>query len=79
MFIVHLPDKQIKFKKTKQGMYAYKLPIKKTNNEIVQVKTVKKYQIFFTHQQYKRAKRAWELYHSLGTLSIKNFRLMILG
>jgi hypothetical protein len=29
-FTVHLPGRQVKFTKTKQGLYAYKLPIKKT-------------------------------------------------
>jgi hypothetical protein len=33
--------------------------------------------LFFTHQQYKRAKRARELYHALGTFSTKDFKNII--
>ena len=76
-FIIHLLDRQVRFAKTNQGLYAYKPPIKKTNNEIALVNTIKENKSFFTHQQYKKAKRAKELYHALGTLSPKNFKKMI--
>ena len=40
VFVVHLPNRQVKFTKTSQGLYAYKPPIKKTLIEIMLINTV---------------------------------------
>ena len=75
--VVHLPGKQVKFTKTNQGLYNYRPPIKKRENKIMLVNTIKENKLFFTQQQYKRAKQARELYHTLGNLSPKDFKKMI--
>ena len=76
-FTVHLPGKQVKFTKTDQGLYAYKPPIKKRQNKVTLVNTIKGNKSFFTHKQYKTAKKARELYHALNTSSTKHFKNMI--
>ena len=76
-FTVHLPTKKIKFSKTKQGLYAFKLTITKTIKETALVNTIEENKLFFTPRQFLRAKKARKLYHALGTLSIKDFKHII--
>jgi hypothetical protein len=76
-FTVYLPTQKIKFTKTEQGLYAFKPMIKKRNNKVALVNTIEENKLFFTQRQYQRAKKARELYHTLGTLSIKDFKNII--
>ena len=77
-FIVHMPDKKVKFTKTDQGLYIYKPKITKSQSSEVQLlNTVNENKTFFTHQQIERAKKARELYHALGTPSPADFKAII--
>ena len=42
------------------------------------VNTIDKNKMFFTQKQYQRAKKARELFHALGTPSIKDFKNVII-
>ena len=76
--IVHLPDKQVKFTKTEQGLYIFKPKINKTSNTKAQFfNTIDKNKNFFTCQQVEKAKRARELYYALGTPSLADFKSII--
>ena len=48
-FIVHLPGQQVRFTKTNQGLYDYKPPIRKRENKVALVNTIKENKSFFTH------------------------------
>jgi hypothetical protein len=77
-FIVYLPDKQGKFTKTEQGLYIFKPKIDNTRNVATQfLNTVEENKTFFTRQQIKKARRARELYHALGTPSPADFKAII--
>jgi hypothetical protein len=67
---VQLPHKQVKFTKIEQGLYIYKPKIKKNNTEIQMVNTIEENKLFYTHQQYEKAKQARELYDAIRTPSI---------
>ena len=58
-------------------MYVFKPTIKKKNNKVALVNTIEENKLFFTQRQYQRARRARELYHALGTPSIKDFKSII--
>jgi hypothetical protein len=56
-FTIYLPDKQIKFTKTDQGLYVFKPKIRKTKRiESQFVNTVDENKTFFTTQQVDKAK-----------------------
>jgi hypothetical protein len=77
-FIVHLPDKQVKFTKTNQGLYIFKPKIIKTKKNSVQlIQTIDENKAFFTNRQFARAKKARDLYHALGTPSVQDFKAML--
>ena len=73
-FIIHLPDKQVKFTRT----FYYDKPNYRTSNaEITLVNSVEENKQLFTDQQVTRATRARELYHSLGTPSLADFKAIM--
>jgi hypothetical protein len=76
-FIVHLPDKKVKFNKTDQWLYIFKPKITKNNNQMQFLNTVDENKHFFTRQQFARAKLARELYNALGTPSLADFKAII--
>ena len=76
-FIVHLPDKKVRFNKTDQGLYIFKPKITKNNNQMQFLNTVDENKHFFTRQQFARAKLARELYNALGTPSLADFKAII--
>jgi hypothetical protein len=77
-FIVHLPDKQVKFTKTKLGLYIFKPKINKMSNANAQFfNTINENKNFFTRQQVEKARRARELYYALGTPSLADFKAII--
>jgi Reverse transcriptase (RNA-dependent DNA polymerase) len=81
-FIVQLPTKQIKFTKSFNGLYYFK-PTYNTNsgNETSlvnhSIESVKENKLFFTDRQVQRAKLARNIYHAIGTPSLKDFKLII--
>ena len=77
-FTLHLPEKQVKFTRTDQRLYAYKPLIKKKENESMLLNTIEEKKLFFTHLQIKKAKRAKELYHALGSPSTRDFKKIIM-
>jgi hypothetical protein len=76
--IVHLPHKQVKFTKGKGKLYYYK-PNFDTGmrNKISMIETVEENKLPYTEHQFQRAKKAQELYHALGTPSLKDFKAII--
>ncbi len=72
-FIVHLPHKQVNFQWDQNGLYIYKLPEKPepgTKIEAQFINTLEENKKFYMQHQFKCAKQARELFHSLGTLPI---------
>jgi hypothetical protein len=77
-FIVHLPDKQVKFTKMELGLYIFKPKINKTSNANAQFfNTIEENKNFFTRLQVEKARRARELYYALGTPSPADFKAII--
>ena len=77
-FIVHLPNKQVKFTRTNQGLYIYKPKIvTKKENQVQLVQTMDENKAFFTNCQFAIAKKVHELYHALGMPSTQDFKAML--
>ena len=77
-FVVHLPDKPVKFTRTDQGLYVFKPSIKQTTSQEVQLlNTIDENKAFYTHWQFEKAKRARDLYHVLGTPSTHDFKAIL--
>lgn len=76
-FIVHLPDRQIKFTRSPSGLYYYKPNYRTSTSEVTLVNSVEENKQLFTDRQVSRAKRARELYHSLGTPSLADFKAIM--
>ena len=76
-FVVHTNEGKIKFTKTPEGLYAYKLTgkykrhLKTEQNHLVD--TVKENRMGLTTRQFQQAIKARELFHSLGCPSVENF------
>jgi Reverse transcriptase (RNA-dependent DNA polymerase) len=81
-FIVQLPTKQVKFTKSFNGLY-YLKPTYNTNNgkekSLVNhsIESVKENKLLYTDRQVQRAKLARNIYHAIGTPSLKDFKLII--
>lgn len=61
-------------------VYSYKPNIAmqhQSNNGIKLLKTVEENKSFYTHQQFEQAKKAWDLFHALGTPLITNFKAIL--
>ena len=80
-FIVHVKGKQLKFKRTKNGLYQYEVPPSyKTNLEISNViDTVAENRMGYTQRQFDRAKLARKLYHTIGTPTVSSFKAALRG
>jgi Reverse transcriptase (RNA-dependent DNA polymerase) len=81
-FIVHLPNKQVKFIRSGNGLYYYKPSIKKNAISNAQVKDIKiesveENKAMYTDRQIKRAKTARQIYHALGTPSVNDFKAVL--
>ena len=74
LFIVHIGDKKIPFRKSAEGLYYYKPNITKKHS---MVQTVEENKTFYSKRQVDRAKRARELLHALGCPSIADFKKAI--
>jgi len=78
VFIVHLGAKDVKFERTPVGLYGFKPKLKgEMREELRFLTTLEENKTFYTPRQFERAKRARDLYHALGTPSIKDFKAMI--
>lgn len=77
-FIVHLPDKLVKFSKTSEGLYAFK-PSKLSRSVEHQshVTTLEENVKFYSPRQFERAKQARDFYHAMGTPSIQDIKAII--
>jgi hypothetical protein len=83
-FTVHLPHKQVKFVKNALGLYVYMPPPRQASVDTPQqllktqfVNTVDENKSFYTERQFKRATRARQLFHALGTPSIGDLKAVI--
>ena len=76
-FVVHLPDKPVRFERIGINLYVFKPPVNKATDTIQLLSTVEENKSFYTLRQFERAKRARDLYHALGTPSIKDFKAML--
>jgi Reverse transcriptase (RNA-dependent DNA polymerase) len=76
-FIVHLPDKDVRFKRNHNGLYYFK---KGTNvcATNAAIESIEENKLMFTNRQIQKAKVARQLYHSLGTPSVKDFKTIII-
>ena len=76
-FIVHLPDKAVRFERLGNNLYVYKPPKSKSTQSLQLLNTVEENKSFYTQRQFDRAKRARDLYHALGTPSMNDFKMML--
>ena len=80
-FIVHLETKKVKFVKDQNGLYIYRPKILIDDNEVRLhhqfVTTLDENKTFYTSRQFDRAKRARDLYHSLRTPTVSDFKAII--
>jgi hypothetical protein len=77
-FVVELPHKSIKFTLVQPGLYKY-CP-RKCNQPAVPgsfIQTVEENKKFYTEREVQRARKARELYHALGSPSLKDFKAII--
>ena len=75
-FIVHLSTQPIKFTRTANGLYTY-TPSESYFRQTTLVQTVQENQQFYTNRQIQRAQLARQLYHNIGTPSLRDFKAVI--
>jgi hypothetical protein len=79
-FIVHLPDKDVKFVRSPNGLYYFIPPYNKKQQACaanVPMDSVQENMKMFTNPQIERAKLTRKIYHALGTPSMNDFRLIV--
>ena len=81
-FLVHQPDKIVKFERTPEGLYTYRVDkdYKKSLKEKEKshlVTTLSENREGYTDRQYDRAKTARKLYHIVGTPTVENFKALL--
>jgi hypothetical protein len=76
-FIVHLPDKPVRFKRIGMNLYVFKPNTTIEAENAQMLNTVEENKTFFTERQFQRAKRAHHLFHALGKPWINDFKAMI--
>ena len=81
-FVVHLPNKPVIFQRITNKLYVHKPG--QTNPSSVSrsdtknmLNTVEENMNFYTSRQFERAKQARDMYHAIGTPSIKDFKAII--
>ena len=81
-FLVHQPDKIVKFERTLEGLYMYRVDkdykkslTEKGNSHLVT--TLSENQKGYTDRQYDRAKTAQKLYHIIGMPTVENFKVLL--
>ena len=81
-FIIHLPNKQLKFIQSNNGHYFYKPKYNTRNGKQTSlinhsVESVNENKALFTDRQVQRAKLTRNIYHALGTPSVNDFKSII--
>jgi len=79
-FIVHLPDKKVKFKRSSNGLYYYNPPYstkQQTCATNIPIDSVEENMKMFTNRQVERAKLTRKIYHTLGTPSVHDFKMIV--
>ena len=76
-FVVHLPNKSVRYERIGNNLYVYKPPRKESSQRLQLLNMVEENTSFYTQRQFNRAKRARDLYHALGTPSIEDFKSML--
>ena len=81
-FLVHQPDKIVKFECTPEGLYTYRVDkdykkslTEKGNSHLVT--TLSENRKGYTNRQYDRAKTARKLYHIVGMPTVENFKALL--
>ena len=77
VFIVHLPDKPVRFERIGMNLYVFKPPTTVKAENALMLNTVEENKTFYTERQFERAKRARDLFHVLGTPSTNDFKAII--
>ena len=81
--IIHLPNKQVRFKRSFGKLYCYKPKYdtgkasEKKRLDFGLINTVSENQAAYTDRQFQCAKKACELYHALRTPSMADFKAII--
>jgi hypothetical protein len=76
-FIVHMNNATLKFECNPKGLYTYKVSDEYLKEQSHLINTVKENRVGYTQTQFEQAKRAQELYHIAGTLTIELFKTLI--
>jgi hypothetical protein len=80
-FIVHLPNKQVKFKRSSNGFYYYNPPHNTKQQETcatnIPMEIVKENMKMLTNRQVERTKLTRTIYHALGTSSVHDFKMIV--
>ena len=76
-FIVHLPDKTVRFERIGMNLYVFKPTTRIRAENAQMLNTLEENKTFYTERQFQRAKRARDLFHALGTPSINDFKAII--
>ena len=74
-FIIHLPHKVVKFRRSPNGLYYIKPQIVTEVSNLVS--TIAENRRNYTIRQFERAKKARKLYHIVGTPTVDNFKALI--
>jgi hypothetical protein len=67
----------LKFECNPKGLYTYKVSNEYLKKQSHLINTVKENRVGYTQRQFEQAKRAQELYHIVGTPTIKSFKALI--
>jgi hypothetical protein len=76
-FTVHMENGTIKFKYNPKGLYTSEVADVYLKKQSHLINTVKENRAGYTQRQFDQAKRARELYHSVGMPTFKSFKLLI--
>jgi hypothetical protein len=76
-FIVHMNDDTLKFECNLEGLYTHKVSDEYLKKQSHLINTVKENRVGYTQRQFEQAKKAWELYHIVGTPMIELFKALI--
>ena len=83
-FLVHMPNKIVKFTRNNEGLYQFKVPkeyrsgLKKHQVSHI-MDTVEENKSGFSQRQLERAKMARKLYHVIGSPTVEAFKAILKG
>jgi hypothetical protein len=84
-FMIHLPDRQVKFKRSKNGLYRHK-PTYDTKKSTCKhetslinhsIESVEENKLLYTARQLEKAKLSGQIYHAMGAPSITDFKAIV--